>query len=182
VAPDKGFPLAAAPRGLAALGLLVALGILGSAACRPAGDEALIREMVKKLVEAAGDRDTGRVLTFLAEDYEDFAGRNKDATRNMIQSNFDRYRGLSVHTLSLSVEELSPGEAAVVGLDVVLTNVVAEVFTRLADASLDLYRFRLDLRRDVSGWRVAAAAWEEIGAADLLPGSDAALKKLFPGR
>lgn len=172
----KGWP------GSAVLSLAGALILLGSGACRPAGDEALIREMVKKVMQAAGDRDTNSVLAFLAEDYRDFAGRDKDATRNLIQGYFDRYRGLSVRTLSLSVEDLRPGESAAVGLDLVLTNVVAEVFTRLADASLDLYRFRLDLRRDASGWLVAGAAWQEIGVADLLPGSDAALKKLFPGR
>lgn len=182
MAPDKGTSFAAARRGLAAVGCFVALAILGASACRPAGDEAMIRETLRKLVKAAGDRDADRVLAFLAEDYQDFAGRDKDATRNLIRSYFERYRGLSVRALSLSVEDLRPGDAAVVGLDLVLTNVAAEVFTRLADASLDLYRFRLDLRRDVSGWLVAAAAWEEIGVADLLPGSDAALKKLFPGR
>ena len=182
MARAKGFSRAPGPGALAAWGLLVSIVLLGSASCRPPGDEALIRATVKKLVSAAGDRDTGRVLALLAEDYQDFAGRDKDTTRGLVQSYFDRYRGLSVRSLSLSVEDLRPGESAIVGLDVVLTNVVAEVFTRLADASLDLYRFRLDLRRDGSGWLVTSAAWKEIGVSDLLPGSDAALKELFPGR
>jgi hypothetical protein len=155
---------------------------MGAVSCRPAGDEALIRETIKKVVRAAGERDAEKVLAFLAADYEDFQGRDRDATRNLIQGYFDRYRGLAVRTLSLSIDDLAPGESAAVGMDLVLTNVVAEVFTRLADASLDLYRFRLDLRHDGSGWLATRAAWKEIGVADLLPGSDAALKELFPRR
>jgi hypothetical protein len=183
VAQDRTRPSSKGRRPCVVLGLTLAFVMMtGAASCRPAGDEASIREMVKKLVRAAGERDTEKVLAFLAGDYEDFQARSKDATRNLVQGYFDRYRGLAVHTLSLSIEDLAPGESAAVGLDLVLTNVVAEVFTRLADASLDLYRFRLDLRRDASGWLITGAAWKEIGPADLLPGSDAALRELFPRR
>jgi len=183
VAQDKTRPSPIGPPGCAVLGLALAFIVLaGAASCRPAGDEAHIRDLVKKLVRAAGERDTEKVLAFLAGDYEDFQGRGKDATRNLVQGYFDRYRGLAVHTLSRSIEDLAPGESATVGLALVLTKDIAEVFTRLADASLDLYRFRLDLRRDASGWLITGAAWKEIGPADLLPGSDAALKELFPRR
>ena len=155
--------------------------VLALSSCAGPGEEARVRASVAEMMRAAEKRDADAVMSRVASDFADFEGRDRAAAERLIRSYFERFRGIVIHGLGSEVEISSADAEAAVRLDVVLTNAAAEVFKRLA-ASIALYRFRLELRKEGKEWLVAYAAWEEIGLPDLLPGSAKPLEKFVPKR
>lgn len=154
--------------------------LLALASCAAPGEEARVRESVADVVRAAEKRDLTGVMSRAAPDYADFEGRDRAAAERLVRSYFERYRWIVIRGLGSEVEIRPSGSEAVVRLDVALTSAAAEIFKRLAESSLALYRFRFELRREEERWFIAYAEWRPIGAADLLPGSTKTMEKLYP--
>lgn len=151
-------------------------------ACGGPSPEARIREVLKESAAKAEKRDLAGFMEFLAADYADEDGRDREATARLVAGYLDRFRGIVVHVLGARVGELGPDGRIGVEFEVVLSHGAAEVLRKLIRVSGEYFRFEAELGQDAHGaWRYTYAAWEPLGLADLFPESLAILKELFPG-
>ena len=151
-------------------------------ACGGPSAEARIREVLKESAAKAEKRDIPGLLEFLADDYADGEGRDKEATARLVAGYLDRFRGIVVHVLGARVGEPGPDARIGVEFEVVLSHGAAEVLRKLIRVTGEYYRFEAELRQDAHGaWRYTYAAWEPLDLSGLFPESLAILKELFPG-
>jgi hypothetical protein len=147
--------------------------------CRQTTDEGLILDMFDRLSELAEKRDIDTMMTFFADDFVDFEGRDKAGLREFL-SDYVRGRiGIVVHRLGSRVEDIEAGMATLKA-DIALSSGGAEALRRLVRISPDIYRLRIDLIKDAGSWRVRFAEWSGIGLGELFPESASVLRELFP--
>ncbi len=150
-------------------------------ACGRPSAEARIREVLKESAAKAEKRDLAGFMEFLADDYTDGDGRDREATARLVAGYLDRFRGIVVHVLGARVGTPGPDGRIGVEFEVVLSHGAAEVLRKLIRVTGEYYRFEAELRQDARGeWRYTYAAWEPLGLGDLFPESLAILKELFP--
>lgn len=148
--------------------------------CRPPSEESRIREFVKETTAQAAKGHLRAVMDRLADDYQDFEGRDKAATESLIRDYLGR-GGIVIHLLSTRVEAVDPGGKASLRAEAMLSSGAAEVFRKLIRYAGECYRFEIRLRKGPRGdWLVEWAAWEPVPLTDLFPESLRILKKLFP--
>lgn len=167
-------------RGLTAAAL--AAFFLLHVGCGAPSEEIQVKELVREAASLAEKRDSAALMDLLARDYSDFQGRDKAATKILVDDYLRSFRGVVIHVLSAEVEIEEPGRRASVTADMVFSSGAAEAFRKIVRFTGDFYRFDLEVEKDPrEGWKVAFAEWRSISLPDLFPESLEALKKLFPG-
>ncbi len=154
--------------GLAVLGLIM-VALLAS--CTRPSEAERVKDLIKDLAKHAEDRETDAIMARLADDYGDFEGRGKDATRTMLEEHFSRYRGIAINVLRTQVDELTENEATVQA-DLAFSSGAGKVFRKFAQISFDNYRLKATLRKSGDRWLVAYAEWRIIGPGELLTGPE----------
>jgi hypothetical protein len=155
-------------KGLALLVLPLACSLLWTA-CGGPTDRDKVVGLVRDLGRFAEARDTTKILARLAEDYSDFEGRDKHATREMLDEYFRRYRGIAINILRSQIDDLSDTKATVQS-DLAFSSGAAKVFRKLAQISLDNYRLKLSLRKTGEDWLLTYSEWRPLNAGELLSG------------
>jgi ketosteroid isomerase-like protein len=151
------------------LSLVLAMGLSFLAVCSGPTEKEKVKDLIKELARDAEGRDSGRIMDRLTDDYADFEGRDRDATHEMIEEYFARYRGIVINVLRAQVDELTESEATVQA-DLAFSSGAARVFRKFAQISLDNYRLKVNLRKTGGAWLVAYAEWRPIGPGELLSG------------
>lgn len=149
--------------------------------CGPKTDEDRIRELMKEAGRHIEKKDISALMGFLSDDYTDFRGRDKNQTRDMVQTYFREFRGIVVHLLSTRLDGIDPGEANI-RTDAALSSGAAKALRKLVPVSTDNYRFRIELIKTQDRWQIRYAEWKHIGIEELFPESLSILKKLFPDK
>jgi hypothetical protein len=163
------------------LTVLVVLAIIWTplSSCRQTTDEDLILDMFDKLAGLAEKKDIGVMMTFFADDFADFEGRDKSGLRELLSDYVRGRMGIVVHRLGSRVEDLVAGRATL-RTDIALSSGGAEALRRLVRISPDIYRLRVELVKNAGSWRVRFAEWSGISLGELFPESVSALRELFP--
>lgn len=134
---------------------------------------------MKKVGEYVEKKDTESLLKYVAEDYEDFQGRDKSQTRAMINQYFQNFHGIVSHILSTLIEEVTTNEASI-RTDVLVSSGGAKLFRKIVKYAGDYYRIKARLVKTEGLWQLQYAEWSSIRPEDLLPESISILKKIFP--
>jgi len=159
--------------------------LIGTALCLifPSCGEKSERDVILDLMNKAGalieKEDLPGLMDLLAEDYSDFEGRTRSGTERLVKDYFQSRRGIVVHFLGVEIGEITGGGDANLEMDVLLSSGGAEAFRKLIRAVGDFYRFKIDLRKTGTSWKIRYAEWQDIGRDGLLPQSLPVLKKLF---
>jgi hypothetical protein len=149
--------------------------------CAGGSDEDEIRRMMHRIQTLVEKRDAAGLLALVTDDYEDFEGRNKDATRALVEDHFAERRGIVVHLLDT---EIAPGPAegeATAETDVVLSSGAGFLLRKAVRFAGEFYRFELNLRKTPDGWRVESARWSLSSRNELSAESLRLLQEVFPG-
>ena len=149
--------------------------------CAGGSDEDVIRRMMRRIQTLVEKRDAAGLMTLVSEDYEDFEGRNKDATRALIDDHFAEKRGIVVHLLDTEIGTGPDEGEAVVETDVVLSSGAGLLLRKAVRFAGEFYRFEIKLRKTRDGWRVASARWNLSSRNELSAESLRLLQELFPG-
>lgn len=159
---------------------LLALGalLLASAGCGGPSEEERVAEVFADMVAGVESRDAGRLVGHLGENYIDFEGRDRAATREMAESYFSRYRGIKVKLLSSRVT-LEEGGRATAEVEVSLYSGVASALRKAVGFDGENYRFSCALAKG-ERWRIVEAGWEFVPVSGLFPESLQVLRELFP--
>lgn len=159
--------------------LLIAISAIFLTGCSPKTDEDEIRGLMDEVGRHIEKKDISGLMDMLADDYSDFRDRDKDRTRDMIQSYFDQFRGIVVHLLHTKIDKIDFPEAAI-QTDAALSSGAAKALRKLVPVSTDNYRFKIRLIKEQGRWLITYAEWAHIGIEELFPESLSILKKLFP--
>jgi hypothetical protein len=147
--------------------------------CQEKTDEDLIMEMMKNVGEHAEKKDMSSIMINLADDYQDFEGRGKKETQDLINKYFESYRGIAINVLSTQIEEIRSLEASM-QTEVAFSSGAAKVFRKLARYSTENYRLKIKLIKRDDRWQIQYAEWTYVTLKELFPESLSILKKIFP--
>lgn len=138
--------------------LLMLGALLFIAACdAPPADEDQIRRHLDAMADGLAERDAGRVLDPLADD---FIGRNghfdQRAARLLLIREFNAHERLRARLHGLSIELASP-ERATADFRVILTG-----GSGLIPSRGSWYEVTTGWRRDDGKWQLVSASWESV--------------------
>lgn len=155
----------------AIIGILVVAVLLFLVSCGAPSDRELVLGTLRDLAHHAEKRDTDDILKQIAGDYQDFEGRDKDATRGLLNEYFARYRGIVINILRSQIDDISSTDAEV-QCDLAFSSGAAKVFRKFAQISLDNYRLKVRMRKSGDDWLMTYAEWREIGPGELPAGPE----------
>ena len=162
-------------------GIVFLAALLASlAGCGRDNEASRIGKLVSGIADAAEDRDVDAVLASLAADYRDFEGRDKAATRELLNTVVGSRVGIVVHILHTRPGVILPEGTASLDADVAVSSGGAEVLRKLARFIGEFLKFHIDLKKEAGTWRVSAARWEVVSPSEFFPESLPILKKLYP--
>lgn len=147
--------------------------------CGEKSDKQLILELIDKAGQYIEQKDADSLMSFVAEDYSDFRGRNKSKTEEMVKHYFLEYQGIITHVLSTKIDEITLGEATI-RTDVLVSSGGAQLFRKFVKFAGDYYRIKARLVKRDEFWLLHYAEWEYISLDTLFPESLSILKKIFP--
>jgi ketosteroid isomerase-like protein len=147
-------------------------------ACRPKTDENRIRELLQEAAQDIEQKDISRLTGLLSDDYTDQWGRDKNQTKDMVETYFSEFRGIVIHVLGTRFDELDLAKASI-QTDVALSSGAARALRKLVPASPDNYRFEITLVKKQDRWLITYARWKYIDIEELFPESLSLFKNLF---
>jgi len=156
--------------------VLLAAGLAGS--CRAKTDRDLIAGVIDDLAAQVEKKKAAGLVAHLSQDYRDFEGRDREATRAMAEDFFRRYRGIKARVLSSRILT-GTGDAPSADFDVALYSGVGAALRKAVGFSGENYRVSCEFRRE-GAWRIASARWEYVPLEGLFPESLKILRELFP--
>ena len=146
--------------------------------CRSKTDREIIAALIAKMAVQVEKRDAAGLIAHLAENYSDFAGRDRAQTAAMVEEYFSRYRGIVIKVLASRIE-LGSTQSAEVEADVAFYSGAASAFRKMIGFSGENYRFKFALeKKDV--WTIRSSQWEYVPLSGLFPESLRILRELFP--
>jgi hypothetical protein len=144
-------------------------------------DEDRIRDLMKEAGQLIEQKDISGLMGLLSEDYADHRGRDKNQTKDMIETYFSEFRGIVVYVLATHIDDITFDEAFI-RTDAALSSGAARALRKLVPVSTDNYRFELTLIKNKDQWLITYAEWKHIGIEELFPESSSILQKLFPNK
>jgi len=147
--------------------------------CGGISEEQRLIERFKHIADLAEDEDTAGIMEALSQGYEDFEGRDKAATQEMIRGHFEAYRGIVLHVLGTRVTDLQTEEASL-ETDVMFSSGAAQALRRLIRLAGEYYRIQVRWVKERSVWMAAYVEWRSVGLDDLFPESRDTLREILP--
>lgn len=158
--------------------ILTLAGFLSFAGCGKVDEVEVVKDKIRTIASLAEKKDSDKILSFLSSDYRDFQGRDIQLTAELLDYYFSNYQGIAIHLLDIYVnifEDRAEAEA-----DVLLSSGPLDTLRRLVGVAGVYYRFEFGLEKPAGRWTISRAAWREVQADSLLPGSAVILRKIFP--
>jgi hypothetical protein len=146
--------------------------------CRGQSEEDAVAGVITAMAARVESRDADGLIGHLAEDYADYEGRDRAATREMAEEYFRRYRGIKAKLLSSRVT-LGESGTATAEIDVSLYSGVASALRKAVGFDGENYRVSCRLSKS-DRWRLSEARWEYVPVSGLFPESLQVLRELFP--
>lgn len=139
------------------------------AACRvEEGPESALKKAVTEAETAAETREVKTLMAFIAEDYLDTEGRNREGVTGIFRYYFLRNQAIHLLTRIQAIELINDKEAHMT----LLVAMAGEPIDDPNDPALlraSLYRFDLEFFQYADGWKVRQAAWQHAQAGDFIP-------------
>ncbi len=155
------------------------IGLVLFASCHKKTEEDIILELIDTLARLAEKKDLETIMTYFADDFSDFEGRDKPGLKALLAGYFSGRTGIVVHPLSSRIDALEFSQASL-ETEVALSSGGAEALRRLVKISPDNYRIKIGLVKDGTSWLIQSAEWSYISLDELFPESLTVLKKIFP--
>ncbi|MBE0665557.1 MAG: hypothetical protein E4H23_05760 [Chrysiogenales bacterium] len=146
--------------------------------CRSKTDREIIAALIAKMAVQVEKKDAAGLIARLAENYNDFEGRDRTQTAAMVEEYFSRYRGIVIKVLASRIE-LRSVQSAAVEADVAFYSGAASAFRKLIGFSGENYRFKFTMEK-IDMWTIRSCQWEYIPLSGLFPESLQILRELFP--
>lgn len=129
----------------------------GIAGCRHAEPEAQLRGQIQALQEAIEQRDTGEVMSQVAQDFAGPGGMDREALRNLVRLRFlgSTRVGTTLGPLAVTLQ----GDHATVRCRAVLTGGTGRLLPDQAGA----YEVTTGWRLVEGEWKLYVAQWESAG-------------------
>lgn len=130
-------------------------------------DEDVIRHIVRLGAEAAENNDVKSLMGYVADDYSDDAGNDRRSLRALLLRRLLTGERLTVFLRDVDIEV--EGERALVDARVLFVRGGGRVsLSEVIPDEASALRFSVVFVRRDDRWLVRSAAWEPIGAAELL--------------
>jgi len=146
--------------------------------CRGKTDKEIIAALIAKMAVQVEKKDAAGLIAHLAENYNDFEGRDRAQTAAMVEEYFSRYRGIVIKVLASRIE-LRSAHSAEVEADLAFYSGAASAFRKLIGFSGENYRFKFAMEK-IDMWTIRSSQWEYIPLSGLFPESLQILRELFP--
>ncbi len=151
-----------------ALSVVALLLALVACSGEPDDPEAQIRAMFDAAETAAEERDLGALRPFIAHDYTDREGRDRQAVENLVRLYFLANQRIHLLVKVQTIQILSPGVAKA-ELVVATAGAPVDDVSALASLRAQVQRLNLTLQDYGDGdWRVRSVDWSRGDVTDML--------------
>lgn len=153
-------------------GFPVVVVLLGAALLGACADERdAVARVVHRAADAAEAKRLDALMTEVAPDYQDEAGRGRERIRALVGAQLQRPERITIAFRRLRVGEIEDGRASVT-LDAVLVegDLAGRSLADVLPESLGTWRFTLDLRQDRGRWLITGGQERPIPPATMLLG------------
>ncbi|HEX2966020.1 MAG TPA: hypothetical protein VHO84_09545 [Syntrophorhabdaceae bacterium] len=144
--------------GAVALAILVTTTLLN---CKKESEEDTIRRLVSTIQTAAEEKDTSKVMGYIADSYSDPQGTTHETLKRLLRGYFLIHPKISVYISYLQVSV--KGASATANLQALLTSGQNKgSLTDVIPHSLGVYQFDVSLAKESDNWKIVSATWTPV--------------------
>ena len=138
--------------------VMVALATLVACGEPPTAPEEELRAWVAAGVEAAENKERGKLVDMISGSYADARGNDRGSIENILRLYFLRQHKIR---LLAKIEEITVYSDTAARL--IMTVGMAGTNDGVLGFSADAYRFELELEKDGDDWQLISGRWGELG-------------------
>ena len=137
---------------------VVTVTVLG---CHKETDQDKVKKVIADIQTAGDEKDIRKIMNNLSKTYSDPQGFNYEGIKGLLLGYFFRYPKISVYinSLTISVEDTS---ARAVFQTVLTSGEKTGSVIDVIPQSLGVWDFDVTLKKELNGWKVTSAKWEEV--------------------
>lgn len=140
--------------------IIAASLILLLSACSddPTSPEQQVRDTLNAIELAAQERSMSDFMDYIADDYSDHQGNDKDAVKRIVQLMFLRNQSINIFTLirSINVDD----KIAAVELSAAMASRGVDLTQETNRLKADTHQFSVVLQQDDDEWLVSSVSWQ----------------------
>jgi hypothetical protein len=130
--------------------------------CHKENEQDKVKKVITDIQTAAQEKDVKKIINNIAKSYNDPQGYNYETIKGLLIGYFLQYPKISAYITNLEISIENTSAKAV--FQAVLTSgnktgSAADVIPQ----SLGVWDFDVSLKKELSGWRVTSAKWEQAG-------------------
>ena len=139
---------------------LIFVIIITALGCHKMTDQDKVKKVITDIQKAAEEKDVKKIINNLAKTYNDPQGYNYETIKGLLIGYFFQYPKISAYITNIEISIENTSAKAV--FQTVLTSgnktgSAADVIPQ----SLGMYDFDVSLNKELNGWKVTSAKWEQ---------------------
>lgn len=142
--------------------LLIFVITMAALGCHKETEQDKVKKVITDIQTAAQEKDVKKIINNIAKIYNDPQGYNYETIKGLLIGYFLRYPKISayINNLEISIEDKS---AKAVFQTVLTSGNKTGSMSDVIPQSLGVYDFDVSLKKELNGWKVTSAKWEQVG-------------------
>ena len=142
--------------------LLIFVITMAALGCHKETEQDKVKKVITDIQTAAQEKDVKKIINNIAKIYNDPQGYNYETIKGLLIGHSLRYPKISayINNLEISIEDKS---AKAVFQTVLTSGNKTGSMSDVIPQSLGVYDFDVSLKKELNGWKVTSAKWEQVG-------------------
>ena len=142
--------------------LLIFVITMTALGCHKETEQDKVKKVITDIQTAAQEKDVKKIINNIAKIYNDPQGYNYETIKGLLIGYFLRYPKISAYITNLEISIENKSAKAVFQTVLTSGNKTGSV-SDVIPQSLGVYDFDVSLKKELNGWKVTSAKWEQVG-------------------
>lgn len=142
--------------------LLIFVITMTALGCHKETEQDKVKKVITDIQTAAQEKDVKKIINNIAKIYNDPQGYNYGTIKGLLIGYFLRYPKISAYITNLEISIENKSAKAVFQTVLTSGNKTGSV-SDVIPQSLGVYDFDVSLKKELNGWKVTSAKWEQVG-------------------
>jgi hypothetical protein len=142
--------------------LLIFVIIIIALGCHKETEQDKVKKVITDIQTAAQEKDIKRIISNIANTYNDPQGYNHETLKGLLIVYFLQYPKISAYISNLEIS-LENKSAKAVFQTVLTSGNKTGSMSDVIPQTLGVYDFDVLLKKESNGWKVTSAKWEQVG-------------------
>jgi len=142
--------------------LLIFVISITALGCHKETEQDKVKRVITDIQAAAQEKDVKKIINNIAKIYNDPQGYNYETIKGLLIGYFLRYPKISAYITNLEISIENKSAKAVFQTVLTSGNKTGSV-SDVIPQTLGVYDFDVSLKKELNGWKVTSAKWEQVG-------------------